>query len=61
MNTQNDIVSEKSERLYREYFTPREGLDADDESISLRQPSNLEVVESFTTYGITEDMLINRG
>ena len=60
ISTQNDSSPERLERLYQEYFPPKEALDLDDESSSLRQPSELEVVDSFTTYGISEDTLIQR-
>ena len=61
MTTHNSNDPEILEKLYQEDFTPLEGLDADDESISLKQPSELKIVESITTYGISEDLLIHKG
>lgn len=63
MKTQKDTNKDQDqlERLYREYFVSNEELDTADESSSLLQPSPLRYVDSFTTYGITKDMLINQG
>ena len=49
------------EKLHRQCFVSDEKLDSADESSSLLQPSPLQRVDSFTTYGITQDLLIHRG
>ena len=48
------------EQLYQENFGISETIDASDQ-LSLAQPSPLEYVDSFTTCGITEDLLLPEG
>jgi len=55
-----NIGQNKIERQYLTYFTPAQTLSDIDEKTPLVQPSPLEFVESFTTTGITEKVLINR-
>lgn len=60
MTTQDAVNPKELERLYKKYFNTNGYSEEADES-SLLQPSPLEYVESFTTYGITEEMLIDEG
>ena len=48
------------EESYREYFAVPETMD-DNAQLSLAQPSPLEYVDSFTTCGVTEDLLFPEG
>lgn len=52
--------SNRLEKSYKKYFAPIETLPLIDDSTSLQQPSFLKSVESFTTYGISEDLFIYR-
>jgi hypothetical protein len=63
MKTQKDTNADQNQlkRLYKEYFLSDEKFDNADESSSLLQPSPLKHVNSFTTYGITPDLLIHQG
>jgi len=61
MDISKNITLEESndlETLYTQFFVPIEMAEPGDQSISLQQPSQLTCVESFTTYGITRDLLI---
>lgn len=58
MNTKKDSEPEL-EKLYKDYFNPQETLSDTNEDTSLRQPSHLKFVESFTTHGISEDLFIH--
>ncbi len=53
--------SEEMERLYEIYFNQEDSLGREDESTSLLQPSPSVYVESFTTYEITDDLLVHKG
>jgi hypothetical protein len=63
MKAQKDTNPDQNqlEELYKDYFVSDEKLDTADESSSLLQPSPLKHVDSFTTYGITTDLLIHQG
>jgi len=52
--------TKKLEDLYNRHFVPEE-IDENDENVSLLQPSPLKYVDSFTTYGISDDLLIYKG
>ena len=60
-NKQSSHKGNPLSRLYDCYFVSRRTKRQNDNSISLEQPSELREVESFTRYGITDDMMIRRG
>ncbi len=60
MARQNKKNTKELENLYKKYFTTTERIENNEED-SLLQPSPLNYVESFTTNGITEDVLVNKG
>ena len=54
-NEKNKPITIEDE--YKRYFVP---INHDNETTSLRQPSLLRSVQSFTTYGITDDLFLHR-
>jgi len=60
-NKQTSHKCDLLSRLYDCYFVSRRAQRQNEKSMSLEQPSELREVESFTRYGITDDMMIQRG
>ncbi len=53
-----DREFDNMEQKYLNYFTPNEEHDFDDDNNSLQQPSHLKIVDSFTTYGVSDDLIV---